>query len=179
MRLFIAIEMPKEVITLVRELQIYFKELAIVEARYTNPDDVHLTLKFLGDVGDEQVSELCDRLKAVQFPSQQAYSGQLGLFSSHERSKILFMHIVCPALIELVLALDLLLPEFPEEKRAFINHATLARIKSVLDEQRLIRVVEIYQVPRLDFEINQFMLKRSELTAQGPVYTDVARFALK
>lgn len=179
MRLFIAIDMPPEVIALAHELQNYFKELELFEGRYTNLNSMHITLKFLGDVDDGKVSELADRLKPVQFPAQPAYTGELGLFASHERSKILFLHMVCPALIELVLALDLLLPEFAQEKREFINHVTLARIKSVHEKERLIETVETYQVPRIDFEITQFVLKRSELTADGPIYTDVAGFALK
>lgn len=179
MRLFIAIDMPAEVIALTHELQNHFKELDLFEGRYTNPDSMHITLKFLGDVDDGNVSELADRLKTMQFSPQPAYTGQLGLFSSHERSKILFLHIVCPALVELVLALDLLLPEFPQEKRELINHVTLARIKSVHEKERLIETVETYQVPRIDFEIKELVLKRSELTAQGPIYTDVAMFELK
>lgn len=179
MRLFIAIDMPAEVIQVAEQIQYYFKTIDIFNGHYTNPDGLHCTLKFLGDVDDQKIEELCNRLKTIQVTPQLAFTGSLGLFSSKNYLRILYLHIVCPALIELIYALDFIVPEVPHEKQEFINHVTLARIKSVRDKERLLHEVDMYQVPRIDFIIKEFVLKKSELTPHGAIYSDVMRFALK
>lgn len=178
MRLFISVDMPDEIMQAAQQIQYYFKEVNLFNGTYTKPENLHCTLKFLGEVDAAKIEELCSRLQTIEFPSQSASTDGLGLFSSNH-PHILYLTIVCPALIELVLAFDFLLPEFTQEHREFINHVTLARIKSVSDKERLEQEVENFQVQKIDFRIQEFVLKKSGLSSDGAIYSDVMRFTLK
>jgi 2'-5' RNA ligase len=179
MRLFVAIEAPLAVIEEVQTIQKLIKRQGIVEATYTQSNGMHITLKFLGNVAAEHMRDIDVALRTIQFSAMQAQLGSLDFFFHRRHPKILFLNVLCPQLAVLAKAIDQVVAPFvAPESRDFVSHLTLARIKKTNDLELLKKVVEEYKPKPLAFTISQFVLKQSELTAQGAVYADLMHYQL-
>ena len=65
MRTFIAIEIPNEIKTEMARAQEQLRRSAAVDAGWTRPEGIHLTLKFLGEVPEAKISEIMSALTNV------------------------------------------------------------------------------------------------------------------
>lgn len=178
MRLFIAIDMPSLVLTQAEQIQQHLKSLHLFKGPYTKLNGLHITLKFLGNVADADLSVVQNALRSVTFPPMHAKLGAVDSFSSGPRIKVVYLHLICPELAELAQVMDDLLPTYPKEERDFNGHLTLARVKGVDDREKLLHAINAIGVPPLEFTISSFVLKKSELSPEGPIYTDVEEYKL-
>lgn len=187
-RLFIAVELPQPVIDEVVRIQSYLKKRNVFEGTYTHQGGMHITLKFLGDTSPQTLAQVTQALSAFSASSAhtreqkniQARLGSFSVFAVGQESKILFLHVHCPELTLLAARLDdLLAPWYAKEERPFVAHVTLARIKRVADREKFFAVLEEFAVKKIDFTIDRFVLKKSELTPDGPLYTDIATYGPK
>jgi 2'-5' RNA ligase len=192
LRLFIAVELPQPVIDEVLRIQSYFKKRKFFEGNYTHQGGMHITLKFLGDTTPEQLVLVQQTLGTLSTPLAQEQNGNtikprclaarisdLDVFSAHQQIKILFLNVHCPELTPLVQKLDeILAPWYTAETRPFISHVTLARVKWVPDQEKLLEAIREFAVNKIDFTIDRFVLKHSELTPEGSIYTDLATYYL-
>jgi 2'-5' RNA ligase len=80
MRIFISIKFPKEIISEIKKIQKDFKELFI--GRFTTEDNLHLTLKFLGEINQDKVNEIKNKLREVHFPPDRIRFRKSGYFLS-------------------------------------------------------------------------------------------------
>lgn len=149
-------------------------------ARWTEPRNQHLTLKFLGWTRSEDrpsVEESCERVAASHRTATLRLSS-VGVFPTARRARVLWVGIEDPAGLLTALAGDLdkaLEPlGFPAEKRAFTAHLTLARFK----------VPARLEPPELDatrlggFEVDSIGLWRSHLARAGATYELLRRWPL-
>ena len=155
---------------------------------WVRPDNLHLTLKFLGEVPDANVPELCDELARV--PA----AGPIVLQTAREplffppRGRI---HVIGVRIEEVREARLSRLYEgieqactsagFARERRAFQPHVTLARSKFGLPDDYRHRYHDLnglQGIPTLMVEVSEFALVQSRLLPAGPEYTTVARFPL-
>ena len=107
--------------------------------------------------------------------------GSLDVFVVGNHIKIIFLSLVCPELADLAQKIEqVLLPWSPVEKRSFVTHATIARIKWLENEnkERLLGLLRKLSIKPLQFTIDSFVLKESELSKKGPIYIDKARYRL-
>lgn len=188
LRLFIAVELPQEVMDEVLRIQGYLKKRNVFEGKYTHQGGIHITLKFLGDTLAETLAQVTGALKAFSgsiapTSEQRIVKARLGgfdIFSSGQDIKVLFLNVQCPELTLLVAQLDCLLaPWYKKEERPFVAHLTLARIKRVPDREKFFAVLQECAIKKLEFTIDRFVLKKSELTPEGPLYGDIATYGLK
>ena len=118
---------------------------------------------------------IIDVLKQVQVPAFPCKIGGLGLFGG----RILWADVEDDGSIKkLHDFINQKLGAFFGEDRRFHNHVTLARVKRIRELQKLQDFLEKLLVRPLVFSVKEYILKRSELTPQGPVYEDVYRFHL-
>lgn len=148
--------------------------------RWTRPENVHLTLKFLGDVRVESLGALGDALREVcerHAPFEAGLAG-LGAFPSTRRARILWASVGAGARELRFLAADVetaLAPlEFEREDRAYAPHLTVGRVRGRPASFELPPIVldPVFRVESID-------LVKSTLTESGPVYEVVEAFALK
>ncbi|MBM4024432.1 MAG: RNA 2',3'-cyclic phosphodiesterase [Planctomycetes bacterium] len=187
MRCFIAIDIPEEIRAELADLQ---KELAQQvdihkgDVKWVEPESMHLTLKFLGEVPDPQIVEICNiakdvasRHEAFDFAVREA-----GSFGGRS-ARVLWMGagLDCPALLELQQELEEELAEagWPKEGRQFSGHLTLCRIRNSKAGEKLGRMVEQYK----DYDLGtvraaSIVVYESRLTPQGPMYTPLGNFNL-
>jgi 2'-5' RNA ligase len=180
MRCFIAVEMSND------QVLACLMELGRVGAalRRVSPGNLHLTLKFLGEVKEELIPEISaameDALQGIE-PFDAALKG-LGTFPSLNYMRVVWVGIEKnrERLIEVQRSLDKRLAKlgFQRDKR-FHPHLTLARVKSPKGKGELREF--IVQHADTDFgavRIERVELKKSVLTPKGPIYTTITTHEL-
>ncbi len=149
-----------------------------LKASWVRPENVHLTLKFLGNIHPDRVSEIGHVLKTVagEFGPFSLSFSELGMFPKSGGPRVLWMGVkdpgqTLPALHRRVQAgLESL--GFEPENRPYSPHLTLARIKSPKNGRLLREQVKTKpEVEPVVFEVDRIVLFQSELTAGGSRYS--------
>jgi len=178
-RLFVAVDMPDEVAQEIARVQNIIKQKKLFEGKFVDPAQVHMTLKFIGEVSTEQVPLIEKALLAIEGEALEAQLSSLDVFTAGDRIKIVFLQIICPRLGYLAQKIEQALLQWRKaEKRPFVSHATIARIKWLKDKERLLGLFQKLLVKPIQFTINSFVLKESEFSSEGPVYVDKMEYKL-
>lgn len=185
MRLFLAINIPHDVRLEIVAATTALRENA-PELGWVSADRLHLTLKFLGEVDKERVSEIAAAVSSVAGRHRELVIdlGGVGAFPNFRRARVVWMGVTHEARLELLhhdieVACESL--GFEIEGRAFRPHLTLARIKNPLAEERL-RVLSRAgkQIDfRTNFVVRTVDLMSSELAGSGPTYRTLVSAALR
>ena len=178
-RTFIAFKLPKNIISSIREIQNGFKSYAF-NARWVNPENIHLTLKFLGDINYtdiEKVSETIINAVNSHTPVSLAVKGA-GVFPGIKRPRVIWVGLTGE--IEKLAGMQNDIEEnleklgFPREKRPFRGHLTLGRIKGKIDPKKLLDVMKNFEKFESElFIADKIFLFKSDLKSTGSVYTEL------
>lgn len=180
MRLFVALEIPAEVrerlASLIRELRAVAPQL-----KWVRIENVHLTLKFIGETEDAKLSAIRSALAAIRLEAalELRFRG-LGFFPNDKRPRVFWAGIDAPPeLAQLASSIDGALAGlgFPREERSFAPHLTLAR----LDGARLSDTFRAAIAERATQEFGgssfaEFLLIESKLKSTGAEYTTLQNF---
>ena len=173
MRTFIAIELSDEVKDYLYDLQNKFKkELKkdSVKISWVAKKNIHLTLKFLGEVNDKKLEEIKEKLRKIYFKPFELNIEEIGFFPSEEYLRILFVSLHPEEkVVKLQRMIDEELLDISSKDQEFHAHVTLGRIKSVRDRERLKNAVCI-SLEHIKFKVNEFVLMKSQLSRDGPKY---------
>jgi len=126
-RLFVGVELPSDVTD-----RLYGLRGGVPGARWLEPENIHLTLRFIGDVEDHEFCDVDDALGRVSGPAFDLEINGAGEFSRGRRPVMIWAGITpSPALLDLQRRIDggLVKAGFPPEGRRYTPHVTLARIK--------------------------------------------------
>ena len=170
-RTFIAIEVSDEVIKEVARVQEEVSKIKFT-GKLTELENLHLTLKFLGEIDEKKIEEAKKRLKMVKFKEMELKLGVAGTFGFRGRPKIVWIKIEGQEIWDLQKKIDSAL-EGLFEKEDFQSHVTVARLKYVKDSKGFMKHVKNIAVREIKFKVNEFKFKKSELRLLGPVYTDL------
>ena len=173
MRAFISIDVSEKVKEEIRKIQSQLPEFI---GKKTELENLHLTLKFLGEVSDEQVEKIKEKLKEIKFKKFETKIDEIGVFS--ERFiRIIWIHLKnCEKLqVEVDNALKSL---FPKEKR-FMSHLTIARVKKIDDKNKFLKELRKVKINSVKFLVEDFRLKKSTLRPEGPIYEDLEVYGLE
>ncbi|HKI90055.1 MAG TPA: RNA 2',3'-cyclic phosphodiesterase [Draconibacterium sp.] len=182
-RTFIALRIhPGNILQhLLNELQETFSTEAI---KWVEKENLHLTLKFLGDTTVEQLEEIKEILKKTRkhFQPFHFQLKGLGYFKSNGQPRVLFAGIEdFESLKQLVSDLDESFAKvgFEKEKREFKPHLTLARIKFLKNRKQFYSLVEKFDGNEIQsVNISEIVYYQSILKPGGPVYIPLQRFNL-
>ncbi|MCP2605109.1 RNA 2',3'-cyclic phosphodiesterase [Candidatus Aminicenantes bacterium AH-873-B07] len=185
MRLFIAIELSSEVKKGLMELINILKSKG-EGVKWVNPENIHLTLKFLGETSPSRIQEITDSLKksVKNFSSFYLSIKGTGCFPSEKKPpRVLWVGVEHNNyLIDFQREIEKNLKEigFPEEERKFIPHLTLGRVKS---PSRLGLIKEEHEKHKEKFfgkiKVKEIILFQSILKPEGAEYIPLARISLK
>jgi len=173
-RLFVAVDVPQVAKIEIARLEKELKKLNLFEGKYVNPDVVHVTLKFIGYVEQNALTPLKQLLKTVYFKPFNVTLGNLGFFGNRGAVHIVWMNLIASQMKELAQNVQRTLSQMiPPDPRPFQNHVTLARVKSTVRPNALQEAIKNMSVQPVSWTVNEFGLKRSVLTPEGPIYTDI------
>lgn len=195
MRLFLAVELPDSVRLKLAGLCQEWKdnwteELLRLGAEYprpswVRPENLHVTIKFLGEVADEDVPKLCDALATVRSVSPiKLWPDRVDCLPPNGP-----IRIICAGLVgdldrfsEVHRQIDEQCQAigFRPERRKYRPHVTLARLRQWLPShaRKALARASAKRLPAPDFIVSEFVLMQSHLDPQGARYLPVARFPL-
>jgi 2'-5' RNA ligase len=170
MRAFISINIPEEIKKEIAKLQ---KSLPEFGGKKTEAENLHLTLKFLGDVDDKNIEEIRNQLRNIKIKKFEVETGEIGIFSP-SFIKIIWLSLNnCEKLQK---EIDSALKNLFEPEKRFMGHLTIARVKKVRDKKRFLDKISQIKINKKRFVVGKFYLMKSELTEKGPVYSVVEEF---
>ncbi len=183
-RTFIAFEMPATFLRLAEGLQDRLRNRG-VRLRWVRPQNIHLTLKFLGDILPEQMDDVVSAMnRASGTESSIALTAQgMGVFPGIKKPRVLWIGMggQTDRLAQTVATLENCLEGagFPPERRPFRAHLTLGRMKHALDSRQLLQAIEHEGCFEPEpFQATEMVLFKSDLRPQGAIYTPLARVPL-
>ncbi len=180
MRAFIAIDLPEAIHAELKRWQSAFRAVCR-EASWARPEGIHLTLKFLGEISDNQARKVTEALKELgPFEKYPVEVKGFGFFPDARRPRVFWAGVEAPpALVELAGRVGECMEKlgFAREGRAYRPHLTLARFKNPRPQPALVELVGGESDTSLGrFDVSEFFLFESKLFPQGAEYRKVARF---
>jgi 2'-5' RNA ligase len=147
-----------------------------ISARFVDPENYHVTLRFLGSVAPSIIDEVASRIRTTGTERAAPACGYLGCAGLPRRSRA---HVFVATLKDVTGALGVLYQSlsdalaelgFPGEQRPFHPHVTLARFKKVTDVRALVGAT---RVPREAWTPSRLVLYRSERRRRGVRYVSL------
>lgn len=188
MRCFIAIDIDEKIRSALSDLQQQLQNGVDVkksDLKWVNPENIHLTLKFLGEIKDAKVVEVCNIVRAVagRHESFELDIESVGHFGG-KSARVLWVGTGQGEenLLELQKDIEksLALAGWPQETREFSGHLTLCRIRKPAAGVKLAQMSEDYK----DFKLgtmpaDSVSVYQSLLKPTGPVYTLLGNYKLQ
>ncbi len=180
MRTFIAIEIPEEIKTVLAALQNKLRRAAATVS-WTKPENIHLTLKFLGEIEEQKLGQIESAClaAAAETASFTLNISDAGAFPDHKQPRVIWVGLggETASLTDLQSRLDQRLSElgFEKETRPFQAHLTLGRVKAPKNTRELMAELINYRPPALSFVVDEIVLMRSQLHPAGSIYTPLTR----
>jgi len=193
MRTFIAIDLNEENKAALTKLQDELKQTK-ADVKWVEPENTHLTLKFLGEISEkqaDQIKQVLDKISSDCKPFELSLS-DIGAFPELDYPRVIWVGIekgkkeVEEAAKKIEEELGKL--GFANEERPFAAHLTIGRVRSRKNIQALKEVCQLASLPvnkskpanrPTDELVNSITLYQSKLTPSGPIYTPLHRAALQ
>ena len=184
-RSFIAFELPAAVLSLLDNLQQELKSLQL-KVRWVRPENIHLTLKFLGDIDPGDIANVGEAMAAAvgEWAPLKLSVGGIGFFPGVKRPRVIWVGLggEIQALQNLQRNLDQRLADlgFAKEKKSFKGHLTLGRFKGASNRETIRQIMSDYSdAGREEFTANRIILFKSDLKPSGAIYTRLKQVELR
>jgi len=174
MRAFIAVNLPLEAKDYLFNLKKQVKEAKI---SWVHKKNLHLTLVFLGEITEDQLNQLKDKLKQIKFKPIKGNLSQIGFFPNNNNPKCMWVSLE-PAkeINQLQLLVDQETIGLAHNEQKFVSHITIGRLKGIKNKEKFKKSVEELELEKIEFTINSFQLIKSDLTRTGPKYTVLGEY---
>lgn len=172
MRTFISLEIPERIKKIIKEVQ---ENLPDFKGKKTEGENLHLTLKFLGEVDEKKLEKIKEKLSQINFKKFKAKVGEIGVFN---KNFIRIVWIKIENCNELQKEIDEKLSELFEKEKRFMSHLTIARVKSIRNKEEFLKKLEKINFSKEEFLVESFYLKKSTLTKEKPIYENLENYSL-
>lgn len=188
MRTFIAIELPKEIREHLARLQEQLKSSG-ADVKWVAPLNIHLTLKFLGEVEDKKLDKISKVIEdtCCSKSTFQMRISCIGAFPKIDFPRVIWLGVdlgdsetkkIAKELEDNLSAIGI-----PKEDKPFSSHITIGRTKSNLNRERLVQGLKNIEnkmgLENLQFSVTKITLFKSALTPKGPIYEALKETSLK
>jgi 2'-5' RNA ligase len=180
-RAFIAIDLPPDVQDCLEQVSANLKEqVGEKSVRWVSVPNIHLTLKFLGDVSENNLDVLKEIIRAeaaLQKPMEFSV-GRLGAFPKMVRPRVIWVGVEAPQeLVSLQRGIEVRTAKvgYPKDKRKFSPHLTLGRVSRNATPGEVREIGEVLSASKVGFlgvaRVPEIHLFRSDLKPTGAVYS--------
>jgi 2'-5' RNA ligase len=187
-RSFIAIELPDEIKLQLDQLETRLKSGKQTWVKWVNPNSIHLTLKFLGNIATNRTDEITRAIEAAAqgIAPFHLEVKDLGVFPSLKRVQVAWVGIRgdTDKLGQLQQRIESNLADlgFSPESRRFTPHLTIARLRnqaSIDDRQNFGHLIADTRFEAGIINVDAINLMKSQLTRQGAIYSRISSVNLK
>ena len=173
MRVFIAVEILKEEI--LKKIQIFQKNIQI-DAKPTKIDQIHFTLKFLGEIDQVKYDQVKEIIKKIPFSSFDISLKGVGGFPNFKNPRVVWIGIDkngAEKLISITNKIKIELATLGFEKaKKFKPHLTIFRVKKKIGD--ISDIMKEYETIEFGTQsVSKIKVKRSVLSPKGPEYSDL------
>ena len=183
-RSFIAIDLPEGTRQGLSHVQEQLKR-SRAGVRWVKTSNIHLTLKFLGNIHPGQVDDIAAATAQVigAEPPLTLWAAGLGVFPSPRKPRIIWVGLggEVERLTKIQAGLEKTLEPlgFTREGRGFRPHLTIGRVKDRRRLQSLIEAMSAFELPKFNsFDADEIILYKSDLRPTGAIYTKLHRMPL-
>lgn len=178
-RLFVALKLPEEI----KNKILLLRKEVLDDNKYNwqSKDKFHITLKFIGDIEEKETEKIAETLKLIQ--RHKKFNCSLSgfrVFFNNNNPSILWIGINLEERIKILvdeINKNLLSFNIPVDKRRFKAHLTLLRISRIYHSDFLTKF-QNFEVPNLNFTIDEAALFKSELLPGSSHYTEIKKYNL-
>ncbi len=183
-RTFWAVKISEEARQLIRQI---YRDLPHLGAniRLVPPENVHVTLKFLGDTEEKMIPSIVASVQQEieSFPSFTYWCDGAGTFPNYKNPRIIYLGITegLEKLREISNITERIMEGFgyTREKRAFTPHLTIGRVKNERKALNEVKSFLRYTFEPIACSVSEVILFESTLTPQGAIYTPLRVIELK
>jgi 2'-5' RNA ligase len=141
--------------------------------------NIHLTLKFLGDVDETQLERVKTVVSSMDLNPFNLSMKGIGVFPNLRRPRTVWVAVTggVSEITEIYRRLEDVLERlgFQREKRSFSPHVTIARVRDGRNRDQLAEGIhEMRDLTFGSFKVERIVLKKSVLTPRGPIYSNIA-----
>jgi len=178
MRAFIAIELPDNIKEELSSIQSDLKT-AQADVKWVKTENIHLTLKFLGEVSEVKITEIKTAIDRVSKDHKKFETSlfKAGAFPKIDNPRVIWVGIDrnCSLIEEIALKIDEECEKlgFKREERQFSAHLTIGRVRSGKNKDPLKEKLLAQDVKEQAFTVDKLTLFQSTLTPSGPIYTSL------
>ena len=178
-RCFVAIECNNpEVVKRIRKVQTTLEETG-ANLKNVEPENIHLTMKFLGEITQQKVDEVTQVVEDISFYPFTLVVEEVGVFPNMRRPTTIWAGITegVSNLVSVFEELDGKLSRlgFKQEHRRFQPHLTIGRVRTGQNKDQLVEeLLRLKDEVFGDVKVNRIVLKKSVLTPKGPIYSILA-----
>ncbi|HLC97858.1 MAG TPA: RNA 2',3'-cyclic phosphodiesterase [Candidatus Nanoarchaeia archaeon] len=180
-RLFVGVPLSPEVKQAIAEQLLTLLQQSGADLHLVTAEQLHFTLKFLGEVDESQIERVKEILREVA-ASRQPFLVRLqnvGVFPSPEYMRVIWVGVENGDLPVLMKELDEQLGFICKNEQEEKPHVTLARVKSKKNKEQLQQFVTKFQQMAFgEMRVTELVLYESTLTTEGARYEVVGRFGL-
>jgi len=185
MRTFIAVGISSEAREKIAQIQVELRK-GDTDVKWVEPKNLHITLKFLGEVSEEKLSGVIEKTKlaASGISNFRVHLFGLGSFPNLRSPRVVWIG-VSEGKTELKnlserIEENLSYLGFAKEKREFSAHLTIGRVRSPRGKGKLVKKIEELERCDLDeFSMDKVLVMESQLSSKGPTYRIIEEVNLK
>lgn len=183
-RAFIAISLTKEIQDKILKIQEQLRR-SNADVKWVEPENIHLTLKFLGNVEEKKIEKIKGILEKIS-EEYEKFSMELlkiGAFPKLSNPRVIWIGIekgkekLQKTFSDLEEGLNKV--GFKKEEREFSAHITIGRVKSPLNRSKLLEEIKRTNFERMNLLVTKISLFKSTLTPKGPIYESLYEADLK
>lgn len=183
MRVFLAVEIDEKLLDKISNVQKQFMECQ-APVKYVETENLHCTLKFFGEIDDNKINDIIEAIdnKIKNHEPFKVSIKKSGVFPNERYIRVLWLGMADVeqfSNLQKDLDEDFIKMGFKKEK-SYIPHLTLGRVKGAKNKEALLqKLKDLGDVEIGEMNIEKIVLKKSELSPQGPIYTTIKEFDLK